>query len=58
MRWTLRLWNPVRYSSRAAKSNVISAGALVVVVLRFLKEGGGIVVVVVVVGFVGYMRVV
>jgi hypothetical protein len=55
MRWTLRLWNPVRYSSRAAKSNVISAGALVVVVLRFLKEGGGIVVVV---GFVGYMRVV
>jgi hypothetical protein len=37
-RSSLRLWNPVRYSSRAAKSNSIFSGA-VTASLRFLFGG-------------------
>ena len=39
IRACLRLWKPVKYSSRAAKSNVISCGSLGFV-LRFFEGGG------------------
>ena len=44
IRASLRLWNPVRYSSRAAGSKVICSGTAAAedVVLRFLEGGGGI----------------
>jgi len=42
MRASLRLWKPVRYSSRAAKSKSIFSGT-VTVVFRFFEAGGAMV---------------